>query len=166
MRPPPSSSPAPARPAGCGVRRRRRRRPGRRTSRPRLSSVSRCSSHRRRDRPGRRLPLERHLLRGRLDRLLAQGGSIPSWRSYYATVIVRKPPAPHDIPAGVRAVFLAGSIDQGAADDWQARLTAALVDLDVVILNPRRDAWDASWRQSINEPRFREQVEWELDGLQ
>ena len=33
---------------------------------------------------------------------------------------------------------------------------------DVVILNPRRDEWDATWEQSISNPHFREQVEWEL----
>ncbi len=83
---------------------------------------------------------------------------------------VQKPPTPLAVPAGARVVFLAGSIDMGAADDWQTRLTAALFDRvgdgELVVLNPRRDAWDASWRQSIDEPRFRGQVEWELDGLE
>jgi hypothetical protein len=63
-------------------------------------------------------------------------------------------------------VFFAGSIEMGAAEDWQASLTAALGERDVIALNPRRDEWDASWRQSIDEPRFRGQVEWELDGLE
>jgi hypothetical protein len=78
---------------------------------------------------------------------------------------VQKPPTPFDAPAGARVVFLAGSIEMGAAEDWQASLTAALGARDVIVLNPRRDEWDASWRQSIDEPRFRGQVEWELDGL-
>jgi hypothetical protein len=81
-------------------------------------------------------------------------------------VKVLKPPALLEVPAEARAVFLAGSIEQGAADDWQTTLTAALGDRDVIVLNPRRDEWDASWRQSIDEPRFRGQVEWELDGLE
>jgi hypothetical protein len=76
-----------------------------------------------------------------------------------ATVL--KPPAPLDL-ASRRSVFLAGSIEMGLAELWQARVEAALADLDVVVLNPRRDDWDASWRQSIHDPRFREQVEWEL----
>lgn len=80
-------------------------------------------------------------------------------------MLVLKPPAPFGDVA-LPAVFLAGSIEMGAADDWQASLTASLADLDVAVLNPRRDAWDASWRQSIDEPRFRAQVEWELDGLE
>lgn len=64
------------------------------------------------------------------------------------------------------SVFLAGSIEMGSAEDWQATFTAALTDLDVTILNPRREAWDSSWRQSIDEPKFREQVEWELEALE
>ena len=80
-------------------------------------------------------------------------------------MIVHRPPAPWHA-GGLRSVFLAGSIEQGAADDWQTRLADALADREVVVVNPRRDAWDASWRQSIDEPRFREQVEWELDGLE
>jgi hypothetical protein len=80
-------------------------------------------------------------------------------------VVVHYPPAPWRVEPGTRTVFLAGSIDMGVADDWQRRLIARLED-DVVALNPRRESWDASWRQSIDEPKFREQVEWELDGLE
>lgn len=64
------------------------------------------------------------------------------------------------------SVFLAGSIEMGGADDWQQRVEAALADLDVIILNPRREAWDSSWKQSIDNLPFREQVEWELSGLE
>jgi hypothetical protein len=77
-----------------------------------------------------------------------------------------KPPSPLALAAADRVVFLAGSIEMGAAEDWQARITSELADLDAVALNPRRDEWDATWRQSIDEPRFREQVEWELAGLE
>jgi len=63
-------------------------------------------------------------------------------------------------------VFLAGSIDMGAAKDWQTDLVVALGARDITILNPRREDWDSSWKQSIDEPQFREQVEWELDGLE
>jgi hypothetical protein len=75
-----------------------------------------------------------------------------------------KPPGPWSPAPGATVVFLAGSIDMGAARDWQAALAARLPE-HVAVLNPRRDAWDASWRQAIDEPRFRAQVEWELDGL-
>jgi len=75
--------------------------------------------------------------------------------------------APHDYKPhlGLPSVFLAGSIEMGVAADWQAAVSAALSQLDVLVLNPRRAAWDASWEQSIDNPPFREQVEWELDAL-
>jgi hypothetical protein len=79
---------------------------------------------------------------------------------------VVKPPTPLPADASMPSVFLAGSIEMGAAEDWQARFETALADLDVLILNPRRDAWDSSWQQSIDNPQFREQVEWELAALE
>ena len=84
---------------------------------------------------------------------------------YHSLVIIHYPPAVWHVSTGVRTVFLAGSIEMGGADDWQSRLASAMPE-DVVVLNPRRPEWDASWRQSIDEPKFREQVEWELDGLE
>jgi hypothetical protein len=79
---------------------------------------------------------------------------------------VLKPPAVLSIETRERAVFLAGSIEMGAAGPWQTAVERALADLPVVILNPRRDEWDATWEQAISNPQFRGQVEWELDGLQ
>jgi hypothetical protein len=79
---------------------------------------------------------------------------------------IAKPPSPPMLAPTDRVVFLAGSIEMGVAEDWQARLATDLADVDAVGLNPRRDEWDASWRQSIDEPKFREQVEWELAGLE
>lgn len=63
------------------------------------------------------------------------------------------------------SVFLAGSIDMGEAVDWQQAMTDALDHLDVLILNPRRDDWDSSWKQDISDPQFAKQVNWELDAL-
>ncbi len=77
---------------------------------------------------------------------------------------VHLPPAAWSSPENAHVVFLAGSIEMGTAIDWQSELVAALPS-NVVALNPRREEWDSSWRQSIDEPKFREQVEWELDGL-
>jgi hypothetical protein len=65
-----------------------------------------------------------------------------------------------------RFLFLAGSIEMGKADNWQTKLVEALKDFPIVILNPRRDDWDSSWVQSIDNPMFREQVEWELDAME
>lgn len=54
----------------------------------------------------------------------------------------------------------------GAAPDWQPQVVAALSDLPITVLNPRRPDWDRTIPQSIKEPRFKEQVVWELDGLE
>ncbi len=77
--------------------------------------------------------------------------------------------APDDYSAylgKMKSVFLAGSIEMGVAADWQADVVSALRDKDILILNPRRDNWDASWDQKITNPKFREQVQWELQGLE
>ena len=63
-------------------------------------------------------------------------------------------------------IFLAGSIDMGKSENWQQRLERELKDYDVVICNPRRDDWDSSWVQSINNPQFNEQVTWELTNIE
>jgi hypothetical protein len=54
----------------------------------------------------------------------------------------------------------------GTAEPWQAALEAALADTSILILNPRRDDWDASWEQRADNPDFRGQVEWELAALE
>lgn len=64
-----------------------------------------------------------------------------------------------------RSVFLAGSIEMGAAVDWQAEVEGKLSAVPGTILNPRRDDWDSSWEQSTSCPQFVEQVDWELDAL-
>lgn len=63
------------------------------------------------------------------------------------------------------SIFLAGSIEMGLADDWQSKIVDALKYEDVLIFNPRRIDWDSSWEQSIDNPQFTEQVNWELDML-
>ncbi|MGI9504054.1 MAG: nucleoside 2-deoxyribosyltransferase domain-containing protein [Geminicoccaceae bacterium] len=73
--------------------------------------------------------------------------------------------APNPIPPHKGAVFLAGSIEMGTAEDWQAKAADELSSKGWVVLNPRRDDWDVSWEQSIKNPQFREQVEWELAAL-
>ena len=63
-------------------------------------------------------------------------------------------------------IFLAGSIEMGAADNWQAYVKEKLSTKDVILLNPRRDSWDSSWEQRMRNPKFAEQVNWELDALE
>jgi len=75
--------------------------------------------------------------------------------------------APNELPwYHPPAVFLAGSIEMGKAVDWQTKMTNDLSDLNVLILNPRRDDWDSSWVQNIENVQFRTQVEWELAALE
>lgn len=62
-------------------------------------------------------------------------------------------------------IFLGGSIEMGSAENWQNRVARELqkeFDDKILILNPRRDYWDSSWKQTKEDPNFREQVEWEL----
>ncbi len=75
-----------------------------------------------------------------------------------------KPPTPIFGTDLSQSVFLAGSIDQGKTEDWQQQLSLALDGYTV--LNPRRDEWDTSWEQNIDNLQFREQVEWELEALE
>jgi Nucleoside 2-deoxyribosyltransferase like len=77
-----------------------------------------------------------------------------------------KPPESLRIDCTKKRIFLAGSIEMGNAVDWQAVVTNALTDLEVLVCNPRRQEWDANWPQSIDFAPFREQVEWELEALE
>ncbi|KAF1359931.1 hypothetical protein EJ07DRAFT_165589 [Lizonia empirigonia] len=61
------------------------------------------------------------------------------------------------------SVILYGSIESDPAKDWQTSLATSLSDLPVAIINPRCDAWDSTWVEDISDPRFKEQVEWEMD---
>lgn len=82
-------------------------------------------------------------------------------------MIVLQPPASlAQLDSSTPSLFLAGSIEMDAAPRWQDQLIAALADTDVVVLNPRREAWDSSWEQRMSCEPFRGQVEWELEGLE
>ncbi|KAJ7619795.1 hypothetical protein DFH06DRAFT_1235054 [Mycena polygramma] len=72
--------------------------------------------------------------------------------------------APEPVTVQGKSIFLAGSIEMGAVEDWQTLLTANLSHLPITIMNPRRAAWDGSWAQDIANPVFKQQVDWELDG--
>ncbi|KAJ8523192.1 hypothetical protein ONZ45_g290 [Pleurotus djamor] len=75
---------------------------------------------------------------------------------------IARPPTPFTIQG--KSIFLAGSM----TPDWQSKLTALLFsrmpDKPLTVLNPRRDDWDSSWKESISFAPFREQVEWELSA--
>lgn len=64
-----------------------------------------------------------------------------------------------------RSVFLAGTIDLGASENWQVKAEELLVNSNLNVFNPRRPDWDLSTPQSIESEVFYGQVEWEHDHL-
>lgn len=75
------------------------------------------------------------------------------------------PPNKVPYPHTEKMVFLAGSIEMGAAPDWQKEVIEKLSDTNITFLNPRRTDWDSSWKQDPKEGPFREQVIWELTSI-
>ncbi len=75
--------------------------------------------------------------------------------------VIYKPPTRANIDRP--SVILYGSIESDPTKDWQTSLAASLSDLPVAIINPRCDAWDNTWVEDVSDPRFKEQVEWEMD---
>lgn len=68
--------------------------------------------------------------------------------------------------AGNVSLFLAGSIENGAAEPWQDKVIESLKDIDgLFIMNPRRKEWDPAWNQSSDNKKLTEQITWELTGL-
>ncbi|MEI7620206.1 MAG: nucleoside 2-deoxyribosyltransferase domain-containing protein [Candidatus Falkowbacteria bacterium] len=62
-------------------------------------------------------------------------------------------------------IFLAGSIEMGKAEDWQTEIAQRLEKYSGTLLNPRREHWGYDWKQSIKNKKFKEQLEWEFNGL-
>ncbi len=60
-----------------------------------------------------------------------------------------------------KRLFLAGSIEQGKAIDWQTEVALAFVDTSLTIYNPRRSKWNPDLEQTMLCDEFREQVIWE-----
>ncbi|QLC67085.1 hypothetical protein LPB248_12490 [Flavobacterium sp. LPB0248] len=75
--------------------------------------------------------------------------------------------APEAIPLQIdlKTIFLAGSIEMDKAVDWQKKCEELLQD-QFVVFNPRRNEWDSSWSQTIENVHFKEQVSWELEALE
>ncbi|TPG33389.1 nucleoside 2-deoxyribosyltransferase domain-containing protein [Flavobacterium pectinovorum] len=75
--------------------------------------------------------------------------------------------APEETPlqSDLKTIFLAGSIEMDTAINWQKRCEEMLQD-HYIIFNPRREQWDSSWSQTIENKNFKEQVDWELNALE
>lgn len=78
-----------------------------------------------------------------------------------------KAPGSLIVPTGNVSIFLAGTIDMGNSDDWQTRVSDLLLakSNNLTIFNPRRVDWDNSWKQSVDDPQFLQQVKWEHNAL-
>lgn len=70
-------------------------------------------------------------------------------------------PAPDSTPR--KAIFLAGTTSSTGEPDWRQTLTDALSNLPITIYNPKRDDWDATWKEDFSHARWAEQVQWELE---
>lgn len=64
------------------------------------------------------------------------------------------------------SVFTAGSIEMGAAVQWQKHLATLLSPLPITVCNPRRGHWDPTVTPEAKDESFRQQVEWELGALE
>lgn len=76
--------------------------------------------------------------------------------------------APDDIENRDRtkkSIFLAGSIEMDKAINWQKVCEDNLSER-YIIFNPRREFWDLSFKQSIDDLNFKQQVNWELNALE
>jgi hypothetical protein len=69
----------------------------------------------------------------------------------------------------LHSIFLAGSINMGTAPPWQREMAEMLSDLPIAVYNPRCDRegnkFDPTLKQDISNPKFKEQVDWEMDHL-
>jgi hypothetical protein len=63
-------------------------------------------------------------------------------------------------------VFTAGSIEMGAAVNWQRLMVTQLNHLPITVCNPRKGKWDQSITQQAEDKFFKQQVDWELDALE
>ena len=82
------------------------------------------------------------------------------------TTVITAPAERHENDRGL-SIFLAGSIDMGAAENWQQDVIDRLDKVKGhsgphIIYNPRRATWTAGTDITTTNPDFVTQVEWEL----
>jgi len=76
---------------------------------------------------------------------------------------VIKPPEPFGDQRGKITIFLSGPASHLA---WRRMVEEEFIkDEKVVVFNPYLKSWDASWVERIVNPKFKDQVDWELEGL-
>lgn len=86
-----------------------------------------------------------------------------------ARVIMPPDDDTNPVDSNRRTVFLAGTIDQlegQGGRNWRYTAIEHLEDLEITIYNPLRHDWDSSWKQHPSFQPFKDQVTWELKGLE
>jgi hypothetical protein len=71
---------------------------------------------------------------------------------------------------GTRLLFVGGSIENGAARDWQEEFIAGVEANEdptarTIVFNPRVSYWNPNIEQSMNDPTLNRQVNWELNSI-
>jgi hypothetical protein len=89
----------------------------------------------------------------------APSNTTPNMSEPSSKAVIHRPPFRPQVKRP--SVILYGGIQPEPA--WQSSLAASLSDLPIDILDPRRDDWDSSWIEDMSFPKFKEQVEWEMD---
>lgn len=82
---------------------------------------------------------------------------------------IKAPNQPTDVQSDQAqfSIFLAGSIEQDTASQWQTQVVKKFAAYPNVILwNPRRDEWNPNWKNVASNKPFRQQVTWELVHLE
>lgn len=77
--------------------------------------------------------------------------------------IVLAPERPAPDSGSRKAIFLAGTTSPTGEPDWRLTLTDALSNFPITIYNPKRNDWDATWKEDFSDDRWAEQVQWELE---
>lgn len=82
-------------------------------------------------------------------------------------MIIKAPKSINSADQNILSVFLSGSIEMEKAMPWQKQLEDEFANKEgIVLYNPRRESWDSSWVQDINNAQFKEQVAWELNAME
>lgn len=70
-------------------------------------------------------------------------------------------------PKKYKSMFLAGSIEMDKAKKWQDEVTKKIhaLNKNIIVINPRREDWNSSWRQSLDDKNFYEQIDWEHTNI-
>ena len=84
---------------------------------------------------------------------------------YICNMIEFKPPQQIKTNKNITSIFIGGTIDMGDSVEWQNEVIKQLEDKNCYVYNPRRESWDQSWVQNIENPQFYQQVNWELNAL-